>query len=60
MTLKTGLATALVAAVVAALVTAVTLVVAWRMAPGLVDAPSASIDEKKMSLQSSARIRVPL
>ena len=48
MTLKTGLATALVAAVVAALVTAVTLVVVWRMAPGLVDAPSASLDEKKI------------
>ena len=48
MTLKTGLATALVAAVVAALVTAVTLVVIWRMAPGVVDAPSASLDEKKI------------
>jgi protein-disulfide isomerase len=48
MSLKTGLATALVAAVVAALVTAVTLVVIWRMAPGVVDAPSASLDEKKI------------
>jgi protein-disulfide isomerase len=48
MTLKTGLATAVVAAVVAALVTAVTLVVIWRMAPGMVDAPSASLDEKKI------------
>ena len=48
MTLKTGLATALVAAVVAALVTAVTLVVIWRVAPGVVDAPSASLDEKKI------------
>jgi protein-disulfide isomerase len=48
MTLKTGLATALVAAVVAALVTAVTLVVIWRTAPGVVDAPSASLDEKKI------------
>ena len=48
MTLKTGLATALVAAVVAALVTAVTLVVVWRTAPGVVDAPSASLDEKKI------------
>jgi len=48
MTLKTGLATALVAAVVAALVTAVTLVVIWRVTPGVVDAPSASLDEKKI------------
>jgi protein-disulfide isomerase len=48
MTLKTGLATALVAAVVAALVTAVTLIVIWRTAPGVVDAPSASLDEKKI------------
>jgi protein-disulfide isomerase len=48
MTLKTGLATALVAAVVAALVTAVTLVVVWRTAPGVVDAPSAALDEKKI------------
>ena len=48
MTVKTGLATALVAAVVAALVTAVTLVVIWRVAPGVVDAPSASLDEKKI------------
>jgi protein-disulfide isomerase len=48
MTLKTGLATALVAAVVAAVVTAVTLVVIWRLAPGVVDAPSASLDEKKI------------
>jgi protein-disulfide isomerase len=48
MTLKTGLATAMVAAVVAALVTAVTLVVIWRVAPGVVDAPSASLDEKKI------------
>jgi protein-disulfide isomerase len=48
MTLKTGLATALVAAVVAALVTAVTLVVIWRMTPGMVDAPSATLDEKKI------------
>jgi protein-disulfide isomerase len=48
MTLRTGLATALVAAVVAALVTAVTLVVIWRTAPGVVDAPSAGLDEKKI------------
>jgi protein-disulfide isomerase len=48
MTLKTGLATALVAAVVAALVTAVTLVVVWRTAPGVIDAPSAMLDEKKI------------
>jgi protein-disulfide isomerase len=48
MTLKTGLATALVAAVVAALVTAATIVVIWRTAPGVVDAPSAALDEKKI------------
>ena len=36
MTPKTGLATALVAAVVAALVTAATLLVIWRVAPGVV------------------------
>ncbi len=48
MTPKTGLATALVAAVVAALVTAVTLVVVWRTAPGVVNAPSAALDEKKI------------
>jgi protein-disulfide isomerase len=48
MTLKTGLATALVAAVVAALVTAVILVVIWRTVPGVVDAPSAAFDEKKI------------
>ena len=46
MTLKTGLATALVAAIVAALVTAATLVVVWRSAPGVVDAPAAALDEK--------------
>jgi len=48
MTPKTGLATALVAAVVAALVTAVTLIVIWRTAPGVVNAPSAALDEKKI------------
>jgi protein-disulfide isomerase len=48
MTLKTGLATALVAAVVAALVTAVTIAIIWRTAPGVVDAPSAALDEKKI------------
>jgi protein-disulfide isomerase len=48
MTLKTGLATALVAAVVAALVTAATLLVIWRAAPGVVDAPSAALDEKQI------------
>lgn len=48
MTLKTGFATALVAAVVAALVTAATVVVIWRTAPGVVDAPSAALDEKKI------------
>ncbi len=48
MTLKTGFATALVAAVVAALVTAAAIVVIWRMAPGVVDAPSAALDEKKI------------
>ena len=40
MTPKSGLATALVAAVVAAIVSAVTIVVIWRMAPGVVDAAS--------------------
>ena len=49
MTLKTGLATALVAAVVAALVTAATILVVWRVAPGVVDAPSAALDEKKIT-----------
>ena len=50
MTLKTGFATALVAAVVAALVTAATIIVIWRAAPGVVDAPapSAGLDEKKI------------
>jgi protein-disulfide isomerase len=46
---KTGLATALVAAVVAALVTAATLLVIWRVAPGVVDAPSAALNEKKIT-----------
>ena len=49
MTLKTGLATALVAAVVAALVTAATILVVWRVAPGVVNAPSATLDEKKIT-----------
>ena len=48
MTLKTGFATALVAAVVAALVTAATILVIWRTAPGVVDAPSAALEEKKI------------
>jgi protein-disulfide isomerase len=48
MHLKTGLATALVAAVVAALVTAATLLVIWRAAPGIVDAPMAALDEKRV------------
>ncbi|MHA1517050.1 MAG: DsbA family protein [Alphaproteobacteria bacterium] len=42
MTPKTGLATALVAAVVAAIVSAATLVIVWRTAPGVVDAPGAA------------------
>jgi len=42
MTPKTGLATALVAAVVAAIVSAATIVVIWRAAPGVVDAPSSA------------------
>ena len=46
MTLKTGLATALVAALVAALVTAATLLTIWRLAPGVVNAPSVGLDEK--------------
>src|SRR5262245_60301825 len=49
MTPKTGLATALVAAIVAALVTAATLLVIWRAAPGLVDAPGGALDEKKIT-----------
>ena len=49
MTPKTGLATALVAAVVAALVTAATLLVIWRAAPGVVDAPVGALDEKKIT-----------
>lgn len=49
MTLKTGLATAIVAAVVAALVTAATILVIWRVAPGVVNAPSARIDEKTIA-----------
>jgi protein-disulfide isomerase len=48
MTLKTGLATGLVAAVVAALVTAATIIVLWRAAPGVVDAPMAALDEKRV------------
>jgi protein-disulfide isomerase len=48
MTFKTGLATALVAAVVAALVTAATILVLWRVAPGVVDAPMAALDEQKI------------
>jgi len=48
MTPKNGLATALVAAVVAALVTAAIILVIWRAAPGVIDAPSAAIDEKRI------------
>jgi protein-disulfide isomerase len=48
MTFKTGLATALVAAVVAALVSAATIVVIWRAAPGVVNAPSAGLQEKQV------------
>jgi protein-disulfide isomerase len=48
MTLKTGLVAALVAAVVAALVTAATIVVIWRTAPGVIDAPVASLEEQKV------------
>jgi protein-disulfide isomerase len=48
MTFKTGLATALVAAVVAALVSAATILVLWRTAPGVVNAPSASLEEKQV------------
>ncbi len=46
MTPKTGLATALVAAVVAAIVSAATIVIIWRMAPGVVDA--ASLEKKQI------------
>ena len=49
MTPKNGLATALVAAVVAALVTAAIILVIWRAAPGVIDAPSAAIDEKRIT-----------
>jgi protein-disulfide isomerase len=48
MTLKTGFATALVAAVVAAIVTAATVLIVWRLAPGVVDAPLAALEEKKV------------
>ncbi|MGH6737296.1 MAG: DsbA family protein [Methyloceanibacter sp.] len=48
MTPKTGLATALVAAVVAAIVSAATILVIWRTAPGVVDAPSASLQENEV------------
>jgi protein-disulfide isomerase len=48
MPLKTGLAAALVAAVVAALVAAATILVIWRAAPGMVDAPMAALDEKRI------------
>lgn len=48
MTPKTGLATALVAAVVAAVVSAATVLIVWRAAPGVVDVPSAGLDEKKV------------
>lgn len=41
MTPKTGLATGLVAAVVAAIVSAATVLIVWRAAPGVVDAPGA-------------------
>jgi protein-disulfide isomerase len=47
MTPKNGLANALVAAVVAALVTAATILIIWRAAPGVVDAP-AGLDEKRI------------
>lgn len=48
MTFKTGLATALLAAVVAAVVSAATILVLWRTAPGVVNAPSASLEEKQV------------
>jgi len=48
MTPKSGLVTALVAAVVAAIVSAATIVVIWRAAPGVVDAPSAKLEEKQV------------
>jgi protein-disulfide isomerase len=46
MTPKFGLATALVAAVVSAIVSAATIVIVWRMAPGVVDA--ASLEKKQI------------
>jgi protein-disulfide isomerase len=42
------LKTALVAAVVAAIVAAATILVLWRVAPGIVDAPTAALDEKRV------------
>jgi protein-disulfide isomerase len=46
MTPKSGLATALLAAVVAAVVSAATIIVIWRMAPGVVD--TAGIQKKRV------------
>jgi protein-disulfide isomerase len=46
MTPKSGLATALLAAVVAAVVSAATIIVIWRMAPGVVD--TADIQKKQV------------
>jgi protein-disulfide isomerase len=51
MTPKTGLATALVAAIVAAIVSAATVLIVWRAAPGVVNAPTAGgagMDEKRV------------
>jgi protein-disulfide isomerase len=48
MTPKTGLATALVAAVVAAIVSAATLLVVWRAAPGVVEAPRSAMEKKQI------------
>ena len=42
------LKTALVAAVVAAIVATATILVLWRVAPGIVDAPTAALDEKRV------------
>ncbi len=42
------LKTALVAAVVAAIVAAATILVLWRVAPGIVGAPTAALDEKRV------------
>lgn len=48
MTSKSGLATALVAAIVAAIVSAATILIVWRTAPGVTDAPSAGLEKRQV------------